>query len=79
MNVTLRCFGLLKQHLPPEASSNWVSLDLPEDADVAAAAEAIGARRQDLFAVLVNGRRSDSRTVLREGDEVTLMPPFSGG
>ncbi|MFP5352284.1 MAG: MoaD/ThiS family protein [Actinomycetota bacterium] len=79
MNVTLVCFGRLKDHLPPGGSRNRISVEVPEGADVATAAGAIGARQRDLFAVLVNGERCDARKVLREGDEVTLMPPFSGG
>ena len=79
MKVTVACFGRLKELLPSEGPHNRASLELPEGADVAAAAHAIGAGRQDLFAVLVNGERSEPHRVLHEGDEVTLMPPFSGG
>lgn len=79
MKVTLVCFGALKERLSAGGSRNRVSVEVPVGADVATAAAAIGAYERDLFAVLVNGERCDARKVLREGDEVTLMPPFSGG
>ena len=79
MKVNLVCFGRLKEHVAVGGSRNRVSVDLSDGANVASAAAAIGADEKDLFAVLVNGERADARTILREGDEVTLMPPFSGG
>lgn len=79
MKVTLVCFGRLKEHLAPGGSRNRIGVELPDGANVASAATAIGADERDLFAVLVNGERADAGTMLREGDEVTLMPPFSGG
>ena len=79
MKVTLLCFGHLKDHLPVRGERNAASIDLPAGADVSAAIVALGLPRGHVFMVLVNGRRADLSTELHEGDEVTLMPPFSGG
>lgn len=79
MEVTVLCYGHLRDHLPAESDRNGVMLDLPEPADVAAALAALELPETHVFMILVNGHRSELSTELRQGDEVTLMPPFSGG
>ncbi len=79
MKVTVVCFGPLRDYLPEHAEGNRALVDVPDGDDVAAVVEALSAPPGAVFAVLVNGERALLSTELRAGEEVTLMPPFSGG
>ncbi len=62
----------------PEKSRR-TQLDLPENSSVGDLADALGAPRRLVFAVLVDGHQADIDSRLHDGAEVTLMPPFAGG
>lgn len=79
MEVYLVCFGLLKDHLPPEAVSGRLRLTLsgaPRVQDVVIAA---GLPPHKIFAILVDGSQATLDQSLVDGAEVTLMPQFTGG
>ena len=78
MKVTVVCFGAMREFLPPEAQDNRAQLEVSGDT-VGAVVDALGAPSSLVFAALVDGVRSDLGARVREGDEVTLMPPFTGG
>lgn len=81
MKVRVLLFAVLRDR----AGVAEVSLDLPEGATVAAAAEAVlhrfpdlrGAARSLAYALNRAYCRPDAR--LKEADEVALIPPVSGG
>ena len=79
IKVTIVCFGAMRDHLPSGAEGNRASLELASGSSVGAAVDALGAPSKLVFSVLVNGERSSLTTPLSEGDQITLMPPFSGG
>ena len=79
MNVTVVCFGAMRDYLPANAAGNSAALDLPEQATVGDAADAIGAPRRLVHAALVNEDPADLATPLKDGDRLTLMPHYSGG
>lgn len=81
MRVRLLTFGILR---------DWVtsgsSVELPEDATVAHLLDRLGAEAVRLprstwasIAVSVNSEYAQPGRVLRDGDEVGLLPPVSGG
>jgi molybdopterin converting factor subunit 1 len=81
MRVKVLFFGMLKEML----STDSQTLDLPQGATVDAV---LGHYRKLLpqqpglwsaLAVAVNQHYSQSSCLLREGDEVALLPPVSGG
>jgi MoaE-MoaD fusion protein len=81
MRVTVLFFGILKEMLACESQT----LDLPQGATVDAV---LGHFRQLLpqqpklwstLAIAVNQSYAPSGCLLREGDEVALLPPVSGG
>ena len=78
MEVTVVCFGLLRDYLP-EGSGGRTSVDLPEGSTVEDLSAALGIPPRHVYAVLVDGVQTERSTALREGVEVTLMPPYSGG
>ena len=79
MHVRVLCFGVLKDWLGAPAAS----FELPEGATVAALLEQLAARQPSPTlrgsAVSVNAYNATGAHVLREGDEVGLLPPVSGG
>lgn len=79
MRVTVFCFGATREHLPPDADGNRAEIEVPEGASVVDLAGRLGMREDLLHAVLVDGVQAERTSVLHEGAEVTLMPPFAGG
>ena len=81
MRVTIKLFALLRE----KAATDSLALDLPEGADVAQAVAAIRRRHPALAPYLDNLRFSldmdfvEADATLRDGDEVVLIPPVSGG
>jgi molybdopterin synthase catalytic subunit len=79
MQVRVLCFGVLKDWLGAPAAP----VELPEGATVAALLEQLAAREPARvlrgIAVSVNAEYATGAQVLREGDEVGLLPPVSGG
>jgi molybdopterin converting factor small subunit len=79
MKVAVTVFGALRDHLPPDAPSNSVTLEVADDATVGDVVDELGAPRRLAFAVLVDGTTAKLGDSVHEGAEVTLMPPFAGG
>jgi molybdopterin converting factor subunit 1 len=81
MQVKVRLFATLRQ------LAGWGSqpLDLPDDATVSAALTELDRRYPQLTVtkrtiyVAVNQEYARGTQVLREGDELALFPPVSGG
>jgi MoaE-MoaD fusion protein len=81
MRVTVLFFGVLKEVLATQSQA----LDLPDGATVKALLEHYRASQphpQSLWsslAVAVNQTYASHDTLLRDGDEIALLPPVSGG
>lgn len=79
MQVRVLCFGVLKDWLGAEADT----VELPQGATVAVLVQQLAARRPSALlkgiAVSVNAEFATAEHVLRDGDEVGLLPPVSGG
>jgi molybdopterin converting factor subunit 1 len=81
MRVLVKLFAILKER----AGTGEISLDLPEQPTVAAAARALGERVPEIAAYLdrvafaVNRAYVSKETVLNDGDELAVIPPVSGG
>jgi molybdopterin synthase catalytic subunit/molybdopterin converting factor small subunit len=79
MHVRVLCFGVLKDWLGAESAP----VELPEGATVAMLLQNLGSRASAPvlrgIAVSVNAEYATGARVLREGDEVGLLPPVSGG
>lgn len=82
MNVTVKLFAVLKER----AGTGALAVELPEGAtaDTAMTAAADRTGIGDLLqrmrvAVAVNREFAAGNTPLRDGDEVALIPPVSGG
>jgi MoaE-MoaD fusion protein len=81
MRITVKLFAVLREN----AGAAEASLDLPADATVADAAEAIGRKFPAIAASLgkiafaVNQDYATPKRTLVEGDELALIPAVSGG
>jgi molybdopterin synthase catalytic subunit/sulfur carrier protein ThiS len=81
MRVRLLTFGILKDWL-----TSGTTLELPEDSTVAHLLDRLGSEAARLprstwasIAVSVNSEYAQPAHILRDGDEVALLPPVSGG
>ena len=81
MTIRVKLFAILRD----TAGVSDVTLDLPEKADVGQAIEALGRRlpqvRESLnrSAFAVNQSYVKNEQLLRDGDELAVIPPVSGG
>ena len=81
MRVNVKLFAIVRE----KAGLGELQVDVPEGSTVATAAEALSARlpavgehlRRAAFAV--NQSYTPRETVLRDGDELAVIPPVSGG
>jgi DNA/RNA-binding domain of Phe-tRNA-synthetase-like protein/molybdopterin converting factor small subunit len=79
MDVTVVCFGAMREHLPEGSRDNRASVEVRDGATVGDVVDALGAPRALAFAVLLDGTQATLDAHVSEGSEVTLMPPFAGG
>jgi molybdopterin converting factor subunit 1 len=81
MTVRVRLFALLRDR----AGVGEAALSLPDGATVAAAAAELVTRFPSVGDAVprvmyaVNQEYADAGTVLKDGDELALIPPVSGG
>ena len=81
MNVTVKLFAILRD----KAGVAELRMPLPARASVSDAMEMVLQRHPELapfanrVAFAVNLTRVDGQTVLKDGDELALLPPVSGG
>ena len=74
MLITVRLFAGLRER----AGSDRVELELPEDAVVGDVLSAMGVGERECV-VALNREYAHAGEPVREGDEVALVPPVSGG
>ena len=79
MNVEVICFGAMREYLPEGGDGRSTVLDLPDGSSVADVVGALGAPDRLVHAVLVNSEPSGLDRSLKESDQITLMPHYSGG
>jgi sulfur-carrier protein len=79
MVVSVVCFGAMRSYLPEMSFGNRADVELPDGSSVADLIDAMGAPRELVFSVLVDGTQAPHDHTLGDRAEVTLMPPFAGG
>jgi molybdopterin converting factor subunit 1 len=81
MRVRVKLFAIVKDKL----GTGQLDIDLPSDATVQSALEQLSTQHPSLQALLpklataVNGKYVRGEHVLAEADELSLIPPVSGG
>lgn len=79
MKINVVCFGVMREYLPSSGRDRRAELDVEPGSTVDQVIDALGIPRRLVFAVLVDGQQAPVSETLRDGCEVTLMPPFAGG
>ena len=84
MQITLKLFATLTDHLPESARrDNRVELTLPDGTTVAQAYAPYGLPDKLVHLVLVNGRfippEARDTHALTDGDVLAIWPPIAGG
>lgn len=79
MRVSVTCFGAVREYLPEGTAGNRAEVEIDEGATVGTLVDRLAAPRRLIFSLLVDGTQASIDAELRDGSEVTLMPPFSGG
>ena len=79
MQVQVRLFGTLREHLPGVRAGQWHTANLTENATVADLLAELGVPSDDTKQAFVNDVAVEFTHVLREGDLVGVFPPVSGG
>lgn len=79
MNVTVHLHTILQRNTP-EGSVGRLALSLPEDTTMAGLLDLLEIELEpEHLLLVVNGRTAELQRVLRDGDQVNLMPAISGG
>jgi len=84
MQITLKLFASLTDHLPPQArQGNQMALQVAADASIEQIIEPFGLPPALVKLVLVNGHyiapEDRARRCLVEGDVLAIWPPIAGG
>ncbi len=77
MRIRVKLFDAFKRFAPGDAAD--FTMSQPSDASVEQLLSDLGVPATLPRILLVNGRRSDPATPLRDGDTVVIFPPVSGG
>ena len=80
MIIDAKIFSSLRHYLPiserPLGGGKW---DMPEGSTVAQALKMLNLPGNEIRTILINGRKANMETVLKEGDVFAVFPMIMGG
>jgi sulfur carrier protein ThiS len=84
MQITFKLYASLTDYLPAERrTSNWMLLDLADDATIAQVIEPFQLPMKLVHLVLINGSyvapEDRATRTLQDGDVLAIWPPIAGG
>ncbi|MGQ9609952.1 MAG: MoaD/ThiS family protein [bacterium] len=79
MNVRIKLFSYLAKLLPPGSQNNTAEIIIEEGVTVEDMLNMLNVPNDTTNVVLVNRKYQDRKTMLKEGDTVTVFPPITGG
>ena len=79
INVKVRAYASLREHLPGIALGESAEVMMPPEATIGILLDKLGIPRAEVKLCYVSGLYREQEYVLREGDEVALFPAVGGG
>ena len=79
MKVEIKLFFNFSEFLPPDSDNKAAYMTLEDGTTVQGLIDHLGLPEQVPKTVLVNGRKADEHTALKEDDSVAIFPPMAGG
>jgi molybdopterin converting factor small subunit len=79
ITVKVRLLASLRRYLPAGSSGDRAEVVLPDSATVSDLVVKLGIPSGRAAMVMSGDERLDETSVLREGQEVSLLPPLAGG
>jgi molybdopterin converting factor small subunit len=79
MKVEVRLFAFLERYLPPYASGDAASLDVPPGTTVREVIELLEIPNDLSCLTVINGRDASPEQLLAPGDVLSMFPPLAGG
>jgi molybdopterin synthase sulfur carrier subunit len=79
VTVTVRLFATFRDFLPQHAMQSGLQMDVHEHDTVQALMQALGVPDDLPKIILVNGQHASERSLLSDGDIVSVFPPLIGG
>lgn len=79
MSVHVILSTTLRDVVPGYQPTKGILLELPEPTEADAIARQLGIPIEEIKIVMINGRRSELSTVIRDGDRVSYFPAVGGG
>ena len=79
MQVQVKLFATLTQHLPGIRPGSPFEVDLPDGATLADLVRQLNLPQAEVRVIFVNARAQPLSHVLNPGDEVGIFPPIGGG
>jgi molybdopterin converting factor small subunit len=79
MVVQVKLFATLRKYMPPGASGDSVTVDVPDGATVADLVARLGIPLDHARMAVARGEQLDLDAPLPAGVEINLFPPLAGG
>ncbi len=79
MEVTVKLFATLREHLPPGSNGRSCLIELEDNSNVADIIKLLNIPTRPNKIIMVNSIHADEDTVLIDNDAVAIFPPLAGG
>ena len=83
MRINLKTAGTLGQFLPPGSARNTGSIDMPSGSTPIDVLEKLGMPTEESYLITRNGAivpiKDRPSCVLKDNDQLSIMPPLKGG
>lgn len=76
MRITVKIYASLRKHTDGEGT---IELELQKNSEVEDILEMLRIPDDEVKIIMINGKRSQTNMVLRDGDRVAIFPPIAGG
>ncbi len=82
IEVKIRAFGAVKNKINKKnirKKENIFLLELESEAEIADVMEKLGISEKDLMHPMLNGKKANAQTKVKDDDVIYFLPPLTGG